>query len=179
MEYVILGLLALQPRTIYELRKRIDEGLSLMYSCSTGSIQAAIKKLLRGGYIDVREVEENGRVKKVYALTKAGKARFELWINGTFDGGCPKNPDLTKVYFMGFAGKEKRVKAIESHVSDLRKTLSALEKICEEGERLLSREKENEILFFQLQTARYGRDFMRFNIEWYGDLAKALGGGEK
>ena len=43
MENIILGLLLLKNRTIYELRKRINDGLNLMYSCSTGSIQAAIK----------------------------------------------------------------------------------------------------------------------------------------
>lgn len=174
MEYIILGLLLLQPRTIYELRKRIDEGLNLMYSCSTGSIQAAIKKLLRGGYIGVSEVKEGGRAKKVYALTEAGKARFDLWTNGEIDGGMPKNTELTKIYFMGFAERENRIKAIERHVADLRETLSKLEKISEDGERLLGKSRENDILFFQLQTAEYGRDFMRFNIEWYNRLLKMM-----
>ena len=58
MDNIILGLLLLQSRTIYQLRKRINEGLSLMYSCSMGSIQAAIKKLLQSGYIKVSEIEE-------------------------------------------------------------------------------------------------------------------------
>ena len=39
MENIILGLLLLQSRTIYQLRKRINDGLNLMYSCSMGSIK--------------------------------------------------------------------------------------------------------------------------------------------
>lgn len=64
MDNIILGLLLLQSRTIYQLRERIDKGLNLMYSSSTGSIQAAIKKLLNSGYIDFEETVENGRRKK-------------------------------------------------------------------------------------------------------------------
>lgn len=64
MENIILGLLMLQSRTIYELRKRINNGLNLMYSCSMGSIQAAIKKLLKNGLISVNETKQNGKLKK-------------------------------------------------------------------------------------------------------------------
>ena len=76
MEHIILGLLLLQSRTIYQLRKRINEGLNLMYSCSTGSIQSAIKKLLRHGYIDIGEVTEKGKLKKFYTITDSGKKCF-------------------------------------------------------------------------------------------------------
>ena len=44
MDKLILGLLLLKGRTIYELRDRIAEGMEMMYSASIGSIQAAIKK---------------------------------------------------------------------------------------------------------------------------------------
>jgi hypothetical protein len=46
MENIILGLLLMCNRTIYQLRDRIDKGIKLMYSSSMGSIQEAIKKLL-------------------------------------------------------------------------------------------------------------------------------------
>ena len=85
MENIILGLLLLQSRTIYQLRKRINNGLNLMYSCSTGSIQAAIKKLLRSGYISVKEINENGKLKKLYSITADGKKQFDLWVNSPID----------------------------------------------------------------------------------------------
>ena len=81
MENIILGLLLLKNRTIYELRKRINDGLNLMYSCSTGSIQAAIKKLLQNGHVAVRETTENGKLKKIYSITEKGKTAFNGWVN--------------------------------------------------------------------------------------------------
>ena len=112
MENIILGLLLLRSRTIYQLRKRINDGLNLMYSCSMGSIQAAIKKLLRNGHIAVNEINESGKLKKLYGITDEGKRQFYLWINAPIDINVSKNPELSKIYFLGFAEKETRVKVI-------------------------------------------------------------------
>lgn len=170
MENIILGLLLLQPRTIYQLRKRINNGLNLMYSCSTGSIQAAIKKLLRSGYISVKEINENGKLKKLYSITADGKKQFDLWVNSPIDSNLSKNPELTKIYFMGFAEKESRIKLLENHIAALRKNYCYLDTICKEAESLSAKMKGNEIFNYQLETAKYGREFMQFNIEWYSHL---------
>ena len=175
MEHIILGLLMLQSMTIYQLRKRINSGLNLMYSCSTGSIQAAIKKLLKCGYVAVEEIVEGGKLKKLYSITEAGEDYFNLWVNSPVDSGAPKYPELTKVYFMGLSEKDNRAKLIESRIADLRKSYAELTAICKEGERLSSEAHANEVLYYQLQTARYGRDFVKFNIEWYNKLLKDIG----
>ncbi len=172
MENVILGLLLLCPRTIYQLKKRIDEGLNLMYSCSTGSIQVSLKKLLRGGFITVAEMSEGGKTKKLYSITDKGKEKFLSWVNGAIDGGAVKNPELAKVYFLGFSQKENRTGQIEARIKGLQQTLAELEKICKEGESL--NPQDNDILFFQLQTAKYGRDLMRFTIGWYENLLRSI-----
>ncbi|MCH5152457.1 MAG: PadR family transcriptional regulator [Clostridiales bacterium] len=173
MENIILGLLLLQARTIYQLRKRINDGLNLMYSCSTGSIQAALKKLLKSGYICISEVTENGKKKKLYSITDEGKQYFHLWINSPINNSA-KNPELAKIYFMGFSEKENRVHLIENHLKGLRKLYLELQVICEDGERLSTELQNNEIAYYQLQTARYGRDLMKFNIDWYSRLLKEI-----
>ena len=45
MEYVILGLLMLQPNSVYGIRKAFEQGISMFYSASLGSIQTAVKRL--------------------------------------------------------------------------------------------------------------------------------------
>lgn len=174
MESIILGLLMLQDRTIYQLRKRINEGLNLMYSCSTGSIQAAIKKLLTNGYICVSEVRENGKEKKLYSITATGRIQFNCWVNSAIESNAGKNPELAKIYFMGFCEQENRIKVIENYVNDLRKVYAELEQICQEGEKMPAELQDNDIAYYQMQTAKYGRDFMKFNIDWYTRLLKNI-----
>lgn len=175
MENIVLGLLLLQSRSIYQLRKRINEGLYLMYSCSMGSIQAAIKKLLKNGYISVIEVNENGKHKKLYSITDLGKMQFAGWVNSAIDNNTVKNPELAKIYFMGFSEKENRITLIKNYITDLRKVYYELQEICEEGESLFAEMDHNDIAFYQLQTAKYGRDFMKFNIDWYNRLLNNIG----
>lgn len=174
MENIILGLLLLQDRTIYQLRKRINEGLNLMYSCSTGSIQAAIKKLLKNGHITVSEKTENGKLKKIYSITESGKNCFDDWLSSPIDIEAAKNPELSKIYFLGFAEKESRKKLIEKHIADLKNLRRELEKICNDGATLSDENKDNDIFYFQLQTAIYGRDLIKFNIDWYSRLLKNI-----
>lgn len=173
MENIILGLLILQSRTIYQLRKRIDEGLNLMYSCSTGSIQAALKKLLQNGYIAVTELNEDGKMKKLYSVTDSGKQQFFSWVNAPIESQT-KCPELAKIYFIGHISLENRILLIRTYIDDLREKLSILEEVCREGEHFMIEYKDNDILFYQLQTAKYGRDHMRFNIAWYEQLLKEI-----
>lgn len=181
MDKVILGLLLLQSRTIYQLRKRVGEGLDLMYSSSTGSIQAAIHKLLSCGYIECEERREAGRDKKYYHITPSGKQCFLDWVNAPIEAKALKNPELTKLYFLGFASPEKREAGIRAHLAQLEERHHALDALCQEGDAMVSETEAQtteaegaDILRYQLAAARYGRDFMSFNIVWYQQLLKEI-----
>lgn len=178
MDNIILGLLLLSSRTIYQLRERIDKGLSLMYSASMGSIQAAVKKLLAGGYITFSETVESGKYKKVYSITDSGRQRFFDWVNSPIESADFKNPNLVKIYFMGFAEKNRRAEIVGQHLAELREKLGVLTAICEEGERAEVPEQGRDIFYYQLLTARYGADFLRFNIDWYENLLAEISGGK-
>lgn len=174
MDNIILGLLLLSSRTIYELRERINKGLNLMYSSSTGSIQAAIKKLLNLQYISYEEVTDNGKYKKIYSITDNGKQHFFEWINTPMDNFNTKNPELAKIYFMGFSDKNLRTKNIEHHLDFLSKQHSILAAICEDAKTIEIPEQGRDIFKYQLQAAQYGRDLLEFNLKWYGDLLNKI-----
>lgn len=170
MDNIILGLLLLSSRTIYQLRERIANGLNLMYSSSMGSIQAAVKKLLNRGYIQYEEAVENGKHKKIYSITDSGKQHFFQWINTPMSTQSSKDPELAKLYFMGFSAKENRREILEKYIIRLKEQYHVLDAICKDGERIGSSTKSKDIGFYQLAVARYGRDFILFNIEWYQKL---------
>ncbi|MCI8716998.1 MAG: PadR family transcriptional regulator [Lachnospiraceae bacterium] len=174
MDNIILGLLLLESRTIYQLRERIRKGMDLMYSSSMGSIQAAIKKLLNHGYIGYEESVENGKYKKTYTITDSGKRCFFEWVNSPFEVQNTKNPELVKVYFMGFSDKTSRRNNIEKYLSHLTEKYHVLNAICEEARNVNITEENKDIIFYQLSAARYGRDFMKFNIEWYKKLINEM-----
>lgn len=178
MDNIILGLLLLCSRTIYQLRERIDRGLNLMYSSSMGSIQAAIKKLLNCGYIDYEEMVENGKYKKVYHITESGKRYFFEWVNAPIEHQGVKCPGLSKLYFMGLSDKANREANIQSYLSSLKEQYCALDIICEEAKNVVIPESNKEIFDYQLASALYGRDFYKFNIHWFENLLRKMRDGE-
>lgn len=178
MDNILLGLLLLCNRTIYQLRERIDKGLNLMYSSSMGSIQIAIKKLLNWGYIDYKETVENGKYKKVYHITESGKQHFLEWVNTPIEQQGVRCPGLVKVYFMGFSDKESREASIQDYLSFLRKQYCMLEMICEEAKNIEITESNKEIFNYQLASAFYGKDLYKFNIEWFENLLNKMTNGE-
>lgn len=170
MDHIILGLLLLQSRTVYQLRERINKGLNLMYSSSMGSIQAALKKLLGGGYISFEETVDNGKYKKIYSITESGKQRFFHWVNAPIEEQSPKSPELTKLYFMGLSSRENREARIEQYLLFLKGQYQILNVICEEADNVQIPAEHLDIFQYQRMSAVYGRDLMKFNIDWYEEL---------
>lgn len=170
MDSLILGLLILKSRTIYEIKEKIKNGLILMYSDSMGSIQAAIKKLLQKGFIECTEIVESGKLKKQYSITEAGKGYFGKWINTPMRASQNKNADLSKLYFMGLSDQNTRVERISAYIQSLQKTYDMLEIIYNEGKAMAVDQTSTDIFTFQLLSVKYGMDSILFHIEWYKKL---------
>ena len=178
MDNIILGLLLMCNRTIYQLRERIDKGINLMYSSSMGSIQAAIKKLLDCGFISYEEIVDNGKYKKVYCITESGRQHFFDWINAPIEEQTPKSPELAKLYFMGFSDKKNRETSIQQHLMFLNELYNVLTVICKEAENFKISEENQDILNYQFISALYGKELIKFNINWFESLLRKMRDGE-
>lgn len=178
MDNMILGLLLLDSRTIYQLRDRIGKGLALMYSSSMGSIQAALKKLLERGHIRYVETMEGGKYKKVYSITESGKQHFLVWINAPISEQGIRCPELVKVYFLGFAEEENREASLQNYLSLLWERQHALATICAEAERQEIPEESREIFRYQRLSAQYGKALYEFNIRWFENALERMKRGE-
>ena len=137
MDKIILALLFLRSRTVYELKVKFAGDLGLLYSSSTGSIQAALKKLLAAGFICCSEAVESGRLKKIYEITDEGRAEFHRWINSPFDDGGNRNPELAKLYFMGLSDKDSRAERIRGRIAALKVYHESLQVVYKDGQALL------------------------------------------
>lgn len=149
-----------------------------MYSSSMGSIQAAVKKLLNCGYINYEEMIDNGKYKKVYGITESGKQHFYEWINAPIEKQSPKNPELAKIYFMGFSDKKNRETNIQQHLLYLKEQYNVLETICESAKNIDVSEEQKDILNYQFASALYGKDIIKFNIDWFEQLLGKMRNGE-
>ena len=115
MEYLILGLLILSPMTGYELRQFIRQNLALICSDSAGSVQTALAKLGREGFVTSSE-SAGGRRKKTYSITESGRTAFSEWVAQPMQAERAKNMELSRLFFLGLAKPGERAAAIRDYI---------------------------------------------------------------
>lgn len=199
MDKIILGLLMFRGLTIYELRSFIETNFTSICSNSTGSIQAAIKRLREKNMVIYHEFIDNSINKKVYEITAEGKKFFMTWVQTSMLSGKEKNMELSKLFFMGFVPEEERGSLIDAYIEDLRQERDNLEKIksaskdSEEKKvkylayleeignidsaesRLRTQKKLDDILIFELATLQLSIDKIDFEIHWFEQFKDKLG----
>lgn len=171
MENLILGLLILKDMTIYELNNAFKEGLSLIYAASYGSLQNAVKKLLKDDLITFQALVENGRNKKVYHIEIKGKERFYQWMHEEIPEKKLEIMILSKIYFLGLIEKkEDQILILDkmiAKVSNIHNEMQAYEK---EINTLAIPKKYESIAKYQMKTLNYGVNSHLFALNWLKTL---------
>lgn len=157
MAHVILGLLLLRPMSLYDLLKAFEEGISLFYSASAGSIKRALDGLLRRGQVEIVSQDVEGRRRKTYGITDAGRAAFQEWILSPPERADMDTAVLSRVYFLGLLDATDRLTALEQ----LRTTVAAEAATLEVVE---SQVATSEVPAELGDVARYGRATLDYGI---------------
>ncbi|WFD11935.1 PadR family transcriptional regulator [Tepidibacter hydrothermalis] len=175
MEYVILGMLMIKPLTIYEMNSAFKSSISLFYSASYGSIQSAVKKLVKNNLVEFEEKVEKGRNKKVYYVLKEGKEAFFKWMFEEIPLNKLEVTALSKLHFLGLViqdeGKKQILKNIISQIELGEKELLNLNK---ELEQIEVDQAYSEILKYQLKTVDYGIGSHSFSKQWFKEILEEL-----
>lgn len=154
MEYAILGLLLLSPMTIYDLNQNFKKSLSLIYSASYGSLQAALKKLSSQNWVETTSIIENGRQKKIFQATIEGKEAFNQWLYADIPESKLEVTALSKLHFLGLLETDsERIIVLEGIVSQIKSTTDNLINYQEE---LKEVPRDLPIAKYQLATLDYG-----------------------
>jgi DNA-binding PadR family transcriptional regulator len=78
LRHAMLGLLAVEPATGYDLTRRFDHSLGNAWHASHSQIYPELGKLEEEGMIEV--VAEGARNSKTYGLTDGGHAELRRWL---------------------------------------------------------------------------------------------------
>lgn len=80
LKFVLLGLLAAEPRYGYELKAVFEQLLGGTWPLNIGQVYTTLTKLEREGLIECQVVpQDQAPDRKVYALTGAGRAALAAW----------------------------------------------------------------------------------------------------
>ncbi len=175
MEYVILGLLFLKPMTIYEINSSFKQGISLFYSASYGSIQSALKKITRNLWAEVSETIENGRQKKFYTVSAAGRSVFFDWMESSPDMKKLEVSVLSRLFFLGLIETpSKRKTILDTIISAINNAYEELGQYHDKLSGMIEDidEDSKTIAAYQVNTLEYGIMSHKAALDFFMKLAE-------
>ena len=168
MEFCVLGLLLLRDMTIYDLNKEFAESLSLFYSASLGSLQTAIRNLLKAEKIAWSEAFTGKRRKKVYRILASGRAAFFGEMMSEIPRSKLETTALARTFFLGLIEKkEDRVAVLTSIVDATREELTGLRAMQTDLQKLELPEPGRETFAWQIRTLDYGVMAHEAGLRWF------------
>lgn len=180
MEYVILGLLLIRPATLYTLNKCFEQGISLFFSPSLGSIQNAVKRLDEKGFIATEEITENGRAKKMLTILPSGEHAFMEWMESPLDLKNLEVAFLSRLYFLGLIPQDsKKITLLEGMLGDIHTSKNTLDETAVVLDGLDLPDSQMDVFKYQRKVLDYGIDTHACAITWIQGLLEEIRNQEK
>ena len=174
IDLVILGLLAHEDLTGYDIKKYIDGSISFFWKGSFGSIYPALSDMEMQGLVKrMKSDNSGGREKITYHLTKKGKDALKAWLKEESVSNELKYETLLKLYFGGAEDRSVTIRNIELFEENIRQNLEILEIYKSNLEKVLN---EEDHLYYYL-TVTFGIDTYEAYLKWCAKSKKLLKNG--
>lgn len=102
LRYAILGLLARESLTGYDLTKRFDSTIGFFWSAKHSQIYPELASLTDESLVTFELVTQTSKPnKKVYTITEQGLAALREWMQTPSEKRSVKDPQLIRVWTLG------------------------------------------------------------------------------
>ena len=155
---VILGLIASQPRSGYDIKAMVDKSTRFFWAASYGQIYPELKRLADKGLIEGSDHSQGERPRTVYSITDEGREALTSWLSSDEQVHELRDEALLKLFFSGHASRDELVSVLETKREE---HLDALEKF-REIEPLAASSDD----FGPLMVLRYGLAYNAFAADW-------------
>lgn len=171
IDLVILGLLAHEDLTGYDIKKKIDGSISFFWKGSFGSIYPALSDMEKQGLLKRKKSDNTGgREKIAYHLTQKGNDALKNWLKEGSVSNELKYETLLKLYFGGVEERSVTIRNIELFEESIRDDLEILKYYKSNLEKVLN---EEDHLYYYL-TVTFGIDTYEAYLKWCTKSKKLL-----
>lgn len=126
-ELFVLGELMTGEKHGYMLQDVLNNAVGLGRKISSGTLYPLLSRMTEAGWIHLRIEEETkgGRTRKIYAITDAGRERFEELMKETLEPNPEAEAALIfrfKMVYFGYVTKEIRLACLEDYLQIIRRS---------------------------------------------------------
>ncbi len=162
IDMVILGLLSHEDLSGYDIKKRIDTGISFFWKGSFGNIYPALKEMEGQGFITKKDSSVGGRERITYHITADGKTLLKNWLKEEEASNELRYETLLKLFFGGNLNKEVSIHNIEVFEEQITKDLLILKTY---SKKLKENLDEDDHKYFYL-TVSFGIESYEAYLKW-------------
>ncbi len=116
LRYALLGMLAVQPSTGYELAQRFDSSMSNAWHASHSQIYPELGRLHDAGLLEV--VGEGARRSRTYGITEAGRSDLRDWLVESEPIRAQRNETTIRWFLLQLLSPEDRRAVLERELRD-------------------------------------------------------------
>ena len=173
IDMVILGLLAHENLSGYDIKKRIDNGIKFFWKGSFGSIYPSLSAMEKEGLVQKADTGENsgGREKICYSITADGKKALISWLEDTKAVNDMKYETLLKLFFGGVTDVQKSINTINAFENEISASLEML-KMYQAN---LSKVLDNKDHVYYYLTVSFGVETYAGYLKWCREAKEMLG----
>jgi DNA-binding PadR family transcriptional regulator len=105
--WALLGLLSQRPRSGYDLKQTVDRSIRHFWAASYGQIYPELGRLEAAGWITGESASADGRRRRSYQITEAGRAALIGWLHGVESRHELRDESLLRLFFADVAPVEQ------------------------------------------------------------------------
>lgn len=117
LRHAVLGLLAAQPSTGYELATKFDRSMANAWHARHSQIYPELAKLQEAGMVEV--VGEGARRSRTYAVTDAGREELRHWLLEAEPNRHQRNETAVRWFLLLLLPPDQRRQALERELAAL------------------------------------------------------------
>ena len=163
---VILGVLAVEPRSGYDIKALTDKSTRFFWAASYGQIYPELKRLSEKGLVEGAEEPHGGRKRTVYRITRKGHAALADWLKSGEMTHELRDEGLLKLFFAATQDRETVARVIrekrDTHAEAIAE-LREIEPFAAAAERV-----------GPAQVLAYGIAYNEFAVRWCEETLKKI-----
>jgi PadR family transcriptional regulator AphA len=155
--WAVLGLIALEPRSGYDIKRIVDRSIRHFWAASYGQIYPELKRLEQVGWIAGQNLPRGGRTRRVYQITGDGQRGLREWLSGRETRIEMRDESLLRLFFSDTVPCEHGLGLLAARREGYRQMLDYL--------RSLDDDTGPDPPFVDL-VYRWALDYCQWGIEW-------------
>jgi PadR family transcriptional regulator AphA len=155
--WAVLGLIALEPRSGYDIKRVVDRSIRHFWAASYGQIYPELKRLETADWIAGDDASRGGRARRVYRITESGQRALRDWLVARETRIEMRDESLLRLFFSDTVPTDYGLGLLAARKEGYRQMLEYL-KALDDG-------TGPDPPFVDL-VYRWGLDYCRWGIEW-------------